>query len=136
MQVKFKIATCHSSLGENRAALAEVCTCSFFLLQVSYVYIVNILPFWTFDLYFLVLIEWWCIITESSFSPCCSLNLCNSSTRDILTSYNLNQQMEGIPSKSRNLEMNLMMAKLYRNSKHTRAAIGCFKECLRSATLV
>ncbi|XP_075477807.1 anaphase-promoting complex subunit 7 [Primulina tabacum] len=61
-EVKFKIATCHNSLNENRAALAE---------------------------------------------------------------------MEGIPSKSRNLEMNLMMAKLYRNSRHTRAAIGCFKECLR-----
>ncbi|KAK4405599.1 Anaphase-promoting complex subunit [Sesamum angolense] len=61
-EVKFKIATCHSSIGESRAALAE---------------------------------------------------------------------MEGIPSKSRNLEMNLMMAKLYRNSRHTRAAVGCYKECLR-----
>ncbi|KAL8524971.1 hypothetical protein ACS0TY_014558 [Phlomoides rotata] len=66
-QVKFKIATCHGSLGENRAALAE---------------------------------------------------------------------MEGIPSKSRNLEMNLMMAKLYRNSRHTRAAIGCFKECLRNCPYI
>ncbi|KAL6548495.1 Anaphase-promoting complex subunit 7 [Orobanche gracilis] len=66
-EVKFKIATCHSSLGENRAALSE---------------------------------------------------------------------MEGIPSKSRNLEMNLMMAKLYRNSRHTRAAIGCFKECLRNCPYV
>ncbi|KAL3626124.1 Anaphase-promoting complex subunit 7 [Castilleja foliolosa] len=66
-EVKFKIATCHSSLGENRAALAE---------------------------------------------------------------------MEGIPSKSRNLEMNLMLAKLYRNSRHTRAAIGCFKECLRSCPYI
>ncbi|KAL0348704.1 UNVERIFIED_CONTAM: Anaphase-promoting complex subunit [Sesamum angustifolium] len=58
-EVKFKIATCHSSIGENRAALAE---------------------------------------------------------------------MEGIPSKSRNLEMNLMMAKLYRNSRHTRAAVGSLAE--------
>ncbi|KAH6769760.1 tetratricopeptide repeat protein [Perilla frutescens var. hirtella] len=66
-EVKFKIATCHSSLGENRAALAE---------------------------------------------------------------------MEGLPSKSRNLEMNLMMAKLYRNSRHTRAAIGCFKECLRNCPYI
>ncbi|KAG6428114.1 hypothetical protein SASPL_112363 [Salvia splendens] len=66
-EVKFKIATCHSSLGDNRAALAE---------------------------------------------------------------------MEGIPSKSRNLEMNLMMAKLYRNSRHTRAAIGCFKECLRNCPYI
>ncbi|XP_073313732.1 anaphase-promoting complex subunit 7-like isoform X4 [Primulina huaijiensis] len=66
-EVKFKIATCHNSLNENRAALAE---------------------------------------------------------------------MEGIPSKSRNLEMNLMMAKLYRNSRHTRAAIGCFKECLRNCPYI
>ncbi|KAL0414694.1 UNVERIFIED_CONTAM: Anaphase-promoting complex subunit [Sesamum radiatum] len=65
--VKFKIATCHSSIGENRAALAE---------------------------------------------------------------------MEGIPSKSRNLEMNLMMAKLYRNSRHTRAAVGCYKECLRNSPYI
>ncbi|XP_075487663.1 anaphase-promoting complex subunit 7-like isoform X1 [Primulina tabacum] len=66
-EVKFKIATCHNSLNENKAALAE---------------------------------------------------------------------MEGIPSKSRNLEMNLMMAKLYRNSRHTRAAIGCFKECLRNCPYI
>ncbi|KAL6532255.1 Anaphase-promoting complex subunit 7 [Orobanche gracilis] len=66
-EVKFKIATCHSSLGEKRAALSE---------------------------------------------------------------------MEGIPIKSRNLEMNLMMAKLYRNSRHTRAAVGCFKECLRNCPYV
>lgn len=66
-EIKFKIAKCHSLLGENRASLAE---------------------------------------------------------------------MEGIPSKSRNLEMNLMMGKLYRNSRHTRAAIGCFKECLRNCPYV
>ncbi|KAG6432157.1 hypothetical protein SASPL_103731 [Salvia splendens] len=65
--VKFKVATCHSSLSENIAAIAE---------------------------------------------------------------------MEGIPSKSRNLEMNLMMAKLYRNSRHNRAAVGCFKECLRNCPYV
>ncbi|EPS67023.1 hypothetical protein M569_07749 [Genlisea aurea] len=40
-------------------------------------------------------------------------------------------QMESIPTKSRNLEMNMMMAKLYRISRHSRAAIGCLKECLR-----
>ncbi|CAI9776865.1 unnamed protein product [Fraxinus pennsylvanica] len=66
-EVKFKIATCHSSLSENRAALAE---------------------------------------------------------------------MEGIPTKSRNLEMSLMMAKLYRNSRHTRSAIGCYKECLRQCPFI
>ncbi|XP_022863399.1 anaphase-promoting complex subunit 7-like, partial [Olea europaea var. sylvestris] len=66
-EVKFKIATCHNSLSENRAALAE---------------------------------------------------------------------MEGIRSTSRNLEMNLMMAKLYRNSRHTRSAIGCYKECLRQCPFI
>lgn len=66
-EVKFKIATCHSSLSENRAALAE---------------------------------------------------------------------MEGIPTKSRNLEMSLMMAKLYRNSRHTRSAVGCYKECLRQCPFI
>ncbi|KAI8561591.1 hypothetical protein RHMOL_Rhmol04G0352100 [Rhododendron molle] len=61
-EVKFKVASCHCSLNENRAALAE---------------------------------------------------------------------MEGIPSKSRNLQMNLLMGKLYRNSAQTRAAIACYKESLR-----
>ncbi|XP_058209208.1 anaphase-promoting complex subunit 7 [Rhododendron vialii] len=61
-EVKFKIASCHCSLNENRAALVE---------------------------------------------------------------------MEGIPSKSRNLQMNLLMGKLYRNSAQTRAAIACYKESLR-----
>ncbi|KAK2992018.1 hypothetical protein RJ640_014879 [Escallonia rubra] len=61
-EVKFKIASCHCALNENKAALVE---------------------------------------------------------------------MEGIPSKTRNLQMNLLMGKLYRNSRHTRAAIACFKECLR-----
>ncbi|KAE9455256.1 hypothetical protein C3L33_12852, partial [Rhododendron williamsianum] len=63
-EVKFKIASCHCSLNENRAALVE---------------------------------------------------------------------MEGIPSKSRNLQMNLLMGKLYRNSAQTRAAIACYKESLRSS---
>ncbi|KAF3662344.1 Anaphase-promoting complex subunit 7 [Capsicum annuum] len=40
-------------------------------------------------------------------------------------------EMEGVPSKARNLQMNLMMGKLYRNSRHTRAAITSYKECLR-----
>ncbi|CAL5394698.1 unnamed protein product [Camellia sinensis] len=61
-EVKFKIASCHCSLNENRAALVE---------------------------------------------------------------------MEGIPNKARNLQMNLMMGKLYRNSRHTRSSIACYKECLR-----
>ncbi|CAK9159746.1 unnamed protein product [Ilex paraguariensis] len=40
-------------------------------------------------------------------------------------------EMEGIPSKARNLQMNLTMGKLCRSSRHTRAAITCYKECLR-----
>ncbi|KAF8387893.1 hypothetical protein HHK36_026555 [Tetracentron sinense] len=40
-------------------------------------------------------------------------------------------EMEGIPSKTRTLHMNLTMGKLYRNSRHNRAAIACYKECLR-----
>ena len=39
--------------------------------------------------------------------------------------------MEGIPSKARNLQMNLLMGKLYRFARHNRAAIACYKECLR-----
>ncbi|THG23975.1 hypothetical protein TEA_017012 [Camellia sinensis var. sinensis] len=65
--VKFKIASCHYSLNENRAALVE---------------------------------------------------------------------MEGIPNKARNLQMNLMMGKLYRNSRHTRSSIACYKECLRHCPYV
>ncbi|XP_010666682.1 anaphase-promoting complex subunit 7 [Beta vulgaris subsp. vulgaris] len=40
-------------------------------------------------------------------------------------------EMEGIPNKSRNLAMHLMTGKLYRNTRHTRAAVACYKECLR-----
>ncbi|KNA26071.1 hypothetical protein SOVF_000780, partial [Spinacia oleracea] len=39
-------------------------------------------------------------------------------------------EMEGIPSKARNLPMHLMMGKLYRNTRHTRAAVASYKECL------
>lgn len=61
-EVKFKIASCHAALNENKAAISE---------------------------------------------------------------------MEGIPSKAKNLPMHLMMGKLYRNTRHTRAAAACYKECLR-----
>ncbi|KAI8010763.1 Sulfoquinovosyl transferase SQD2 [Camellia lanceoleosa] len=66
-EVKFKIASCHCSLNENRAALVE---------------------------------------------------------------------MEGIPNKARNLQMNIMMGKLYQNSRHTRSSIACYKECLRHCPYV
>ncbi|OIV95789.1 hypothetical protein TanjilG_20239 [Lupinus angustifolius] len=60
-EVKFKIASCHCSLNENKAALVE---------------------------------------------------------------------MEGIPSKTRNLPMNMLLGKLYRISRHSRAAVAIYKECL------
>nr|XP_034895749.1 anaphase-promoting complex subunit 7-like isoform X2 [Populus alba] len=45
-------------------------------------------------------------------------------------------EMEGIPSKARTLQMSLLMAKLYRSSRHTRFAITCYKECLRHCPYV
>ncbi|CAB4262761.1 unnamed protein product [Prunus armeniaca] len=66
-EVKFKIASCHFSLGENGAALSE---------------------------------------------------------------------MDNIPSKVRNLQMNLLMGKLYRYSRQNRSAVSCFKECLRHCPYV
>lgn len=66
-EVKFKIASCHAALNENKVALLEI---------------------------------------------------------------------EGIPSKARTLPMHLMMGKLYRNTRHTRAAIACYKESLRHCPYV
>ncbi|CAN6469401.1 unnamed protein product [Victoria cruziana] len=40
-------------------------------------------------------------------------------------------EMEGIPTKARTLRMNLTMGKLYRVTRHNRAAISSYKECLR-----
>ncbi|XP_021290696.1 anaphase-promoting complex subunit 7 [Herrania umbratica] len=45
-------------------------------------------------------------------------------------------EMEGIPSKARNLQMSLLMAKLYRNSKQNRGAVTCYRECLRQCPFV
>lgn len=45
-------------------------------------------------------------------------------------------EMDNIPSKSRNLPMNLLMGKLYRFSRQNRSAISCFKECLRHCPYV
>ncbi|KAF8035297.1 hypothetical protein BT93_C1348 [Corymbia citriodora subsp. variegata] len=45
-------------------------------------------------------------------------------------------EMEGIPSKVRTLQMNLLMGKLYRNTRHSRAAIACYRECLRNCFYV
>ncbi|KAM7280738.1 hypothetical protein ACFE04_007872 [Oxalis oulophora] len=66
-ELKFKIASCHSALNENRASILE---------------------------------------------------------------------MEAIPSKSRTLQMSLLMAKLYRNTRHNRNAIAYYKECLRHCPYV
>uniref|UniRef100_A0A803Q565 Anaphase-promoting complex subunit 7 n=1 Tax=Cannabis sativa TaxID=3483 RepID=A0A803Q565_CANSA len=65
-EVKFKVASCHCAINENRQALAE---------------------------------------------------------------------MEQI-SKGRNLQMNLLMGKLYRYSRNNRSAITCYKECLRQCPYV
>ncbi|KAF7034012.1 hypothetical protein CFC21_045071 [Triticum aestivum] len=46
------------------------------------------------------------------------------------------QEMEGIPSKMRNLKMNLMLGKLYRISRNNRVAAICYKECLRQCPYV
>ncbi|XP_050220348.1 anaphase-promoting complex subunit 7 isoform X2 [Mercurialis annua] len=45
-------------------------------------------------------------------------------------------EMDGIPSKARTLQMSLLMAKLYRNSRHNRFAIACYKDCLRHCPYV
>ncbi|XP_022760511.1 anaphase-promoting complex subunit 7-like isoform X2 [Durio zibethinus] len=45
-------------------------------------------------------------------------------------------EMEGIPSKARNLQMSLLMAKLYRNTRHNRGAVTCYRECLRQCPYV
>ncbi|KAK4800320.1 hypothetical protein SAY86_020807 [Trapa natans] len=45
-------------------------------------------------------------------------------------------ELEGIPSKARNLQMNLLMGKLYRNSRHNRASALCYKECLRNCPYI
>ncbi|GAB2221413.1 hypothetical protein Droror1_Dr00012589 [Drosera rotundifolia] len=44
--------------------------------------------------------------------------------------------MEGIPYKARSLPMHLMMGKLYRSSQHHRAAVACYKECLRNCPYI
>lgn len=41
-------------------------------------------------------------------------------------------QMESV--KTRSLEMNILMAKLHRNSGYNRGAIAFYKECLRSVS--
>ncbi|GAA0154048.1 ubiquitin-protein ligase [Lithospermum erythrorhizon] len=41
-------------------------------------------------------------------------------------------EMEGIPSKARTFQMNLLMGKLYHGAKHTRSAVTSYKECLRN----
>lgn len=45
-------------------------------------------------------------------------------------------EMEGIPPKARTLRMNLTLGKLYRISRHNRAASACYKDCLRNCPYV
>lgn len=45
-------------------------------------------------------------------------------------------EMEGIPTKARNLPMNLLLGKLYRISRHIRAAVAIYKECIRHCPYV
>ncbi|CAN0900562.1 Anaphase-promoting complex subunit 7 [Linum grandiflorum] len=45
-------------------------------------------------------------------------------------------EMEGIPSKARTLQMSLLLAKLFRHSRHNRYAIACYRECLRHCPYV
>lgn len=45
-------------------------------------------------------------------------------------------EMEGIPNKARNLPMNLLLGKLYRISRHIRAAVAIYKECIRHCPYV
>ncbi|CAM8972393.1 hypothetical protein QQ045_030314 [Rhodiola kirilowii] len=40
-------------------------------------------------------------------------------------------EMEGIPAKARNLQMNLLLGRLYRSTRHNRSAVACYKDCLR-----
>lgn len=63
-----------------------------------------------------------CITFLGCFQFCHSL-------RVIRVTFSL--QMEGIPSKARNLPMNLLLGRLYRISRHSRAAVAIYKECLR-----
>lgn len=45
-------------------------------------------------------------------------------------------EIEGIPQKARTLRMNLTIGKLYRISRHNRAAVSCYKDCLRHCPYV
>ncbi|KAI3979660.1 hypothetical protein MKX01_013755 [Papaver californicum] len=56
------------------------------------------------------------------------ITLCQSALNDNRAAL---VEMEVIPSKARTLRMNLTLAKLYRYSRHNRAAVSCYKECLR-----
>lgn len=108
-QVKFRIASSYCAVNESRVALVEV--------------LAKILLFSLFCTLILFQSSWKCIDVPVCWNYCFLWEIFN---------YLLVSKMEGIPSKARTLQMNLLMGKLYRNSRHTRAAVACFKECLRS----
>ncbi|CAA7399926.1 unnamed protein product [Spirodela intermedia] len=45
-------------------------------------------------------------------------------------------EMDGIPSKARTLRMNLVLGKLLRISRHNRASIACYRDCIRQCPYV
>ncbi|XP_062230761.1 anaphase-promoting complex subunit 7-like [Phragmites australis] len=59
--------------------------------------------------------------------------LCHSALREHREAL---QEMEGIPSKVRTLQMNLMLGKLYRIARNNRSATVCYKECLRQCPYI
>ncbi|KAJ6904238.1 hypothetical protein NC651_021389 [Populus alba x Populus x berolinensis] len=73
---------------------------------------------------------------QSSTTSRSSLSNRSSSPNSFNISAINENEMEGIPSKARTLQMSLLMAKLYRSSRHTRLAISCYKECLRHCPFV
>lgn len=170
-QVKFKIASCHSSLNENKAAIVEVCffSSSLFYRRASQEWLVSTcyqffknnnenfpVSLWVyfevkecwFSIWWLTMeiidLKWIYRIYFAS-SLCGSFKMrvivmkfcvmllvrfrcCHSSW---VACVKFKSQMEGIPSKARNLSMNLLLGKLYRISRHSRAAVAIYKECLR-----
>lgn len=146
--MKFKIASSHCALNENRAALLEV---SIFMTLYSSLSRVDIVLkclvdtylWWKGIMFFFSLISFtdatdFVIVSQHNWILTFTFTyvfihlIWRKLVASIESLFPIMSQMEGIPSKARNLQMNLMMGKLYRSSRHTRAAVTCYKECLRS----
>lgn len=61
------------------------------------------------------------------------IGLCHLAVHDARSALS---EMEGIPSKARTLRINLTLARVYRITGYERAAITCYKECLRQCPYV